>query len=196
MKKNSINSLRTLLISGFTPQQLVNFVLRKDESFIEQDLLLISDEELLKIALSIDEKIQADKRLKKSTSIKKMESIILIDDNEIDNFIHQKNLELYGASNVVTFTDTKSALHYLSEATDTTIHIFLDIYFPISDGFEFIDMLDKLEIKGKSINIFILSSSVNETDIEAAKQKKCVAYIQKPLTVEKLVKHFDTKDRD
>lgn len=120
----------------------------------------------------------------------KLKKVLLIDDNEIDNFLNQTILKICGATNILTFTSPIDALQHLRQTVDVPKLILLDIRLPIMDGFEFLDMFHQLEIEKESIDIFILTCSVNPADKEKAHQKKC-AFIEKPLTTEKLFTQLD-----
>jgi CheY-like chemotaxis protein len=121
----------------------------------------------------------------------KLESVLLIDDNEIDNFINRKVLENYGVKNILIYTSAIEALNYLKKTKDPPKIILLEIYLPIMSGLEFLDKFWELEIvrKRKTINIFILSSSVNPADIEIIREK-CSGFIEKPFTIEKIFTQF------
>ena len=112
---------------------------------------------------------------------------MLIDSNEIDNFINQKILENSGATNVLIFNQAISALQYLQQTTDAPQLILLDIRLPVVDGFEFLDRFSQLEIAKQSIDIFILSAFISPEDKQTAMQKTCAGFIEKPLTKEKLL---------
>lgn len=115
----------------------------------------------------------------------KLESVLLIDDNEIDNFINRKVLENYGVKNILIFRSTIEGLNYLKKTKAPPQIILLEIYLPIMSGLEFLDMFKNLEIVRKPINIFILSSSINPADNEIVR-KNCSGFITKPFTIEKL----------
>jgi CheY-like chemotaxis protein len=121
---------------------------------------------------------------------RKLNLVLLIDNNEIDNFIHRKILERCGASNILTFESTITALEYLTLTTDIPQLILLDINFPEMNGFEFLDEFRKLEISQHTLDIFILSVSSNPADIKKA-QQKCSGFIEKLLTKEKLFTQMD-----
>lgn len=114
-----------------------------------------------------------------------IKSILLIDNNYIDNFINRKILENYGVTDIIIFTSSDKALSYLRE---TTIHyqfILTDIHLPVMDGFEFIDKLHELNLHNKHGKICVLSASVNPEDKEKSNNRNA-KFIEKPLTIEKL----------
>ncbi len=125
---------------------------------------------------------------------KKINLVMLVDDNDTDNFISQKIIELNGfADRVIAKNSGKSALEYLeanennpSELPDV---IFLDINMPIVDGFVFLFEFERFndELK-KKCKIAILSSSDNKRDIERIVDNDYVVkYITKPLTQDALI---------
>ena len=120
-------------------------------------------------------------------------SVMLVDDNDTDNFIHKRVLELSKfCSNIIIKNSGKSALEYLrnnlSNADALPDIIFLDINMPIVDGFvflfEFESMSDDLS---KRPRIVILSSSDNKKDIDRIVDNEFVIkFITKPLSEEAL----------
>lgn len=122
----------------------------------------------------------------RSAKGKKLESVILIDNNETDNFINKKILERFGVSNILVFTSTVTALKYFQETKIAPQVILLDIDFPLIDGFEFLEKFKKLEIAKHPIDIVILTVTINPAERE--KIKSCAGFIEKPLTIENLFK--------
>ncbi|MEH0156836.1 response regulator [Limibacter armeniacum] len=118
-----------------------------------------------------------------------VELVLLIDDNDTDNFINKRVIELTGfAGNIVVKNSGKSALEYLEENKDNPVKlpnlIFLDINMPIVDGFvflyEFGSFNDTIKQKCK---IAVLSSSDNKRDIDRIVDNEFVIkYITKPLS--------------
>ena len=112
--------------------------------------------------------------------------VMLIDDNELDNFVNKKLIENehFGSSVVVQASGT-SALEYLKAQNGQSIPdvIFLDIMMPHMDGFGFLEEFGKLtdEIKSKS-KIVMLSTSESFKDLNRANQSKYVyKFLNKPL---------------
>lgn len=84
-------------------------------------------------------------------------SVILINDNYIDNFINQKILEDFGITNIITFRNAYSALSYLINTPYKYQLILIAINLPIIDGFEFIDKFHQLELYKRHGKICLLS---------------------------------------
>ena len=129
----------------------------------------------------------------------KYEAVMLIDDNEIDNFINQKIIEGSNfAERVYVNTSAKSAMEFLVNLSRTKDipkqlipqFIFLDINMPIMDGFQFLEEFEKLPAMLRSgINILMLTTSINPSDIaNSNKDKRILQYINKPLTSGHLLK--------
>ncbi|HKC67478.1 MAG TPA: response regulator [Bacteroidia bacterium] len=132
------------------------------------------------------------KPIKRKKPTYKYHTIMLIDDNELDNFINQKIIEsnLF-AENIYVNTSGISALEFLKNilATKDLANnltpdvIFIDINMPLMDGFQFVDEYMKLSksIKHKS-KLVILTSSISSDDKEmAAKYGNNVLFVNKPL---------------
>jgi CheY-like chemotaxis protein len=111
-----------------------------------------------------------------------MNSIILVDDQPIANFITKKLLEIEGFNeDVLDFTNPEEALAYLEDKQNTLI--FLDLNMPEMNGWEF---LDSLKSKGHQHKIIILTSSTSSIDRKKAKEYPSVIdYIEKPLNKNK-----------
>ena len=136
--------------------------------------------------------------MKTKAPVCKYTSIMLIDDNDIDNFINERLVKAYYFSkNVYVHTSTRSALEFLKNIEVTMhdmpaelipSHIMLDINMPILDGFHFLDEFEKFdpELK-KKIKIVMLTTSLNPLDVErSSKYESVVKFIHKPLTEEEL----------
>ena len=134
---------------------------------------------------------------------KTFDVVMLVDDNETDNFISQKIIELTGfAKKVVVQSSGKGALEYLEENKDNAEAIpdlvFLDINMPIVDGFVFLFEFESFpnSLKDKC-KIAILSSSDNKRDIERIVDNKYVIkYITKPLTEDALSSFSQEEEND
>jgi CheY-like chemotaxis protein len=113
---------------------------------------------------------------------------LLIDDNYIDNFVTRKILESSNfAEQIIVRQSPAEAINSLREGTIKPDVIFLDIRMPLMNGFEFLQEYDKLLIDKKDIKIFMLSSSLDPTDMkESAGNKYITQFIHKPLTVNAL----------
>ncbi len=103
-----------------------------------------------------------------------MKKYLLIDDEDIFNFIHSEVLRINNAENEIDmFTSAKEALEYIENILKNNRNlpdiIFLDIRMPEMNGFEFLDELLKFGLTPfTNTKIFMLSSSIDERDTEKA----------------------------
>ena len=91
---------------------------------------------------------------------------------------------------IISFFNPQVALDRLKENCEDSQKlpdvILLDLNMPILDGWQFLDEFILLPLK-KEISIFIVTSSIDPSDIEMAKKYDMVkSYIIKPITAEKL----------
>lgn len=119
------------------------------------------------------------------------DTALIIDDNEIDIMIAAKNLEMSGLfSKILIAKNGQEAIDLIhdSEQTDFPDHIFLDINMPVLDGWGFLDLFDEIgNIPGKNPKVFMLSSSIDESDSNRAKSNPHVtSFISKPLNASKV----------
>lgn len=123
---------------------------------------------------------------------KKFKTVMLIDDNEIDNLINQKMIEAAAiAENIYTHSGAKSAIEFLRnmermDVADKVLPdiIFLDIDMPLMDGFQFLDEFEKLApATKKKSRIVMLTSSINPQDLNRSKKYTNVKlFLNKPLS--------------
>ena len=114
---------------------------------------------------------------------------LLIDDNYIDNFVTRRILEGGDfAEKVIVSQSASDAIESLRAGTVKPDVIFLDIRMPVMGGFEFLQEYDKLKIDNKqAIKIFMLSSSLDPTDLKKSTNNKYItSFIHKPLTQKSL----------
>jgi CheY-like chemotaxis protein len=123
----------------------------------------------------------------------KVDLVMLVDDNDTDNFISKRIIEITKfAKQVEVKNSGKSALEYLEREQNNPERlpdiIFLDINMPIVDGFVFLFEFEMFpdEVKNKC-KIVILSSSDNKRDIEKIVDNEYVVkFVTKPLTEQAL----------
>lgn len=109
---------------------------------------------------------------------------LLIDDNYIDNFVTSRLLEnCKFAANIVVRQSSAEAIESLRDGTVSPDVIFLDLRMPVMDGFEFLQEYDKLDIEKEGIKVFMLSSSLDPTDLRKSLANKYITqFLHKPLT--------------
>jgi CheY-like chemotaxis protein len=118
-------------------------------------------------------------------------NLLVIDDDDINIFIIKKIVEKTGFDiNMVSKGNGLQAIDYLKATIsnqETLPHLILiDINMPIMNGWEFVEAYQTLQIIQK-VDLYILSSSVYENDIEKTKSYASVkGFISKPLSIERL----------
>jgi CheY-like chemotaxis protein len=123
--------------------------------------------------------------------VSKYNNILLVDDNEVNNMLHARLLEISDFGKAIEVKQSgPEALDYLKsiEGDDSKIPeiIFLDIRMPIMDGFGFLDEFEKMPIKDKS-KVILLSSTLDPEDSQkATKYPSVIKMILKPLSVDQL----------
>ena len=133
------------------------------------------------------------------SSINQPVSILLVDDDEINNFISIKLIKkAVDNAEIKACLNGKFAIDELVEIQKQDParlpdFILLDINMPIMNGWEFLDEFKRLNIDpaGKC-KIYIISSSVFSNDINKARSYPVVKdFISKPLNVEKIKELFE-----
>jgi CheY-like chemotaxis protein len=121
----------------------------------------------------------------------KQYKFLLVDDSLLDLFIHKKLIALSDLSeSITTFNSAEEALQFLDEqgnALEESVML-LDLQMPGMNGFEFIDeFAKKPEHIRQRLRIFILSSTVDQGDIDQAKNSPHVEeMLPKPVDVAQL----------
>ena len=123
--------------------------------------------------------------------MKKIESICVIDDDIVYQYLIRKEIELAGITEkVITFSDGKAAIYFFesmaneNENTGIPDIIFLDINMPIMDGWQFLERYIPIKNRfRKNITIYMVSSSMSPVDVDKAKAINEISdYIVKPIS--------------
>lgn len=118
-------------------------------------------------------------------------NLLVIDDDDINIFIIKKIVEKTGFEiNMVAKSNGLQAIDYIKETIaehKPLPHLVLiDINMPVMNGWEFVEAYQTLNIE-EIVDLYILSSSVYENDIEKTKSYQSVkGFISKPLSIERL----------
>jgi CheY-like chemotaxis protein len=119
----------------------------------------------------------------------KYNEILLIDDDRIYQHMIRRYIENYGfAGEFLTFDNGQLGFDYLQESVRQNRKlpdiILLDINMPVLDGWGFLHRYENTPaLREAKIPIYLVTSSVDERDIERAKQYSAVhEYCTKPLS--------------
>ncbi|MES2287197.1 MAG: response regulator [Bacteroidota bacterium] len=129
--------------------------------------------------------------------MKKINCILLIDDNPADNEYHKIIItEANVCNNIQIAIDGRKAIDYIMKSGEPNQSstfpkpdlIYLDINMPQMNGFEFLEEYHRLDERLKAkIVIIMLTTSLNPDDkIRAMSYKELTEFENKPLTVEML----------
>ncbi len=119
-------------------------------------------------------------------------AIVLIDDDEITNYLHKQMLHYAQIANqVYVLLNGKEAVDFfrdLNGSFEGELLVLLDINMPILNGWEFLDKYRNLAVPKERIHIFILTTSENPKDFQKAQEYSWLirGFFRKPLTKEKI----------
>ncbi|WP_187262462.1 response regulator [Pontibacter beigongshangensis] len=133
----------------------------------------------------------------------KLNSVLLVDDDEATNFISTLVIKRAGlAEELLTARNGKEAIELIrsrgSGAADARLPelILLDINMPVMDGFGFLRAFNELDFPGKkAVVIAVLTTSLNPRDEKQVREAGVQDFLNKPLTgkmlEELLDRHFN-----
>jgi response regulator of citrate/malate metabolism len=125
--------------------------------------------------------------------MKSFNSVLLIDDDPICNFIsYEVIMKWHIAKEVHIACDGKKALEFLAEYQEKNGAIpellILDLKMPVMDGYEFLLVFDKMFSEEKvRTKIIIVSSLFSQSDLKTFQKMGFRNYFDKPLTGKKLM---------
>jgi len=130
-------------------------------------------------------------------------NVLLVDDDSIYRYAATKSIQATGlCSQLSVCSNGEEALSYISSNinNDPLIPdiILLDVNMPVMNGWDFLEAYDSLKTDlPKKIIIYVVSSSLNESDIRKSKQFATVKdYIIKPVIKEKFAQILEASFRE
>ena len=121
----------------------------------------------------------------------KVNTVCIVDDDQIYQVTSKKMIERINATNnILIFSNGEEAFHFLLQTVSDTDAlpdiIFLDVNMPYMDGWQFLEAFETIKFRlPKKITIYVISSSVSETDIQRAKKIPTVKdYYIKPISMD------------
>jgi CheY-like chemotaxis protein len=120
--------------------------------------------------------------------MRKIKTVLLIDDDSINNFINARLIKKCAISeDVRVASNGKEAILYLKECFAKGLPcpelILLDINMPVMDGFEFLTAFENLYFINKpKVVIIMLTTSSNPKDLEKMSEANIAGFLNKPLT--------------
>ena len=129
--------------------------------------------------------------------ISPVKTICVIDDDKIYIYGLKKLISIKQLTpKLIEFYNGKDAIDFLADPENSE-HlpdiIFLDINMPVMDGWAFMENYVKIKPQlGKKITVYMVSSSINHTDIARAKEISDISdYVIKPISSTTLLELFE-----
>jgi CheY-like chemotaxis protein len=126
-------------------------------------------------------------------------TICIVDDDRVYQVTTKKMLERIAVTNnILVFSDGIEAFQYISEMVSDKDAlpdvIFLDINMPFMNAWEFLEAYTHIQPQlAKPITIYVISSSISDTDIERAKKIEHVKdYYVKPISIHQYALMLET----
>lgn len=116
----------------------------------------------------------------------KIKAALLIENDDISNFISSKALDSCGLQIITPCKCADEAFSILKETHIVYQLILVDINLPMMNGFQFIDKFHEMELHKTHGEICILSASINPLDRKKAEERN-IKFIDKPLTIAKML---------
>lgn len=120
-----------------------------------------------------------------------MAFVALVDDDSIFQFTATRLIQSAKlAGQIISFENGGDAIQYLKEnaasADKLPDHLFLDINMPFIDGWMFLeDFVQMKSTLAKEIKIYMVSSSIDQRDMNKAKEYSEVKeFVVKPVSIE------------
>lgn len=112
-----------------------------------------------------------------------LQSVMLIDDNDADNYLHQRAIG-DRAEEVCAFQDAREALQVIRAGEVSPELILLDINMPVMDGWQFLEAFSKLAQSQRSpVVIAMLTTPLSPGDHARAQAEAALqGFCSKPMT--------------
>lgn len=108
-------------------------------------------------------------------------SVLIIDDDETDNFINSKLFNIVGIKDVTCLSNALDSIFYIHNIDKVPNYIFIDVNMSLIDGFDIVRRFKKINRLYNHTSFYFLSNSLNPVDKVKANEMN-INIIDKPLT--------------
>jgi CheY-like chemotaxis protein len=127
---------------------------------------------------------------------KPFKSVLIIDDDEVNNYINERLLiKLNVADEISIARNGEEGIKCLIEHCTTICPdlILLDINMPVMDGFEFLEKFQLINFENKhQVIVAVLTTSSDIRDKQRMESYGVVHYLNKPLTEQAILKFINS----
>lgn len=129
--------------------------------------------------------------------MKRINSVLLVEDDKITNFLNERLIKKLGIVDSINIVNNGfEALEYIHSTIDSVDAcpelILLDINMPVMDGFDFVNKFHQLfQEYGQKAIIVILTTSNHSDDLNKLSNAGITDFLSKPLTENKIMSIVD-----
>lgn len=126
--------------------------------------------------------------------MEKLSGILIIDDDPLTSYLHKRVIDGFNVVHRIEIASNgEEAIEFINDCIQSEREdkipqlIFVDLFMPFMDGYQFLEAYKKLNFKNKdSVVVAVLTTSFLHKDKIRVKEYQVKEYVEKPITHEKM----------